>query len=985
MTSTQDSVTQFPGKAEFLAFLADPKPQIGTPAQLAVIIADIKGLGNLNLRHGVSAGDEILRTVARYLKSECFPGSLIFRRSGDEFVIIDTVSSPQTIEIFVTSLMGHRFEIPVPGDPKPVAARLNVASATRRTDTDSLGDIYIRARQSFTTAKKLQTPVVDSDGDIPSQYHFPLKNKISFRAEELELMEQVWKDAVLFKGNILFLEGQAGIGKTKAINYFLQETRDKMDPVILLGMAHHVRIPAPYHLIKRALSRFFYQYPEKFYKLMNKLTEADVRELFQFLPELDAERLTNLRFTSPSQQFDYALFEAILHFLDLLAEGTTLIVWFEDFHDADSGSWNFIRYLSANLAGRNILFLVSMREQDWENPKVSDHKKTVFLELKNAGAVRFHRMQPFTLEETAGYCQEFKFFKRLPAKGIEFIYQISKGNPLYIVELAKFLVGNPRVIKRIEKGALPTEGFEIPSTIQDVVLGELKGLSREELEFTRFLSVIGTELPQDMIGLLSGRNDLHVQSLIDSLRFKNVLTEGHDGRDTRTLIFSHPMIRTVVYNAMSLKKRRAFHLQVAGALEQNLDATADYALLADHYYLAAEWEKSYKYSMACALQAKQVYAYESAYQFFSRAREIAKITFNEAAFADMVQKEGEILQFLGRYDEAFKRLSKSVKLQEGRKNFYEAAHNYHLMAKIQHFRGQFTESLTTLARGKKMISNNVALYGLLLGEECWIYRVIGDYEKSLNAGREALEILDRSAPKRETGFVYNNLAEIYYRIGDIQTANQYLTRRLEISRAIGDKESEAMALNNLAEIRLEFNRVDEAEPFLDEALSIAREIGNPQVTARVLASRVQFFTVKEQSDPANTLLDEVHSIADQCQYNYIKPLLYLERAELYSLTGEPVAAEKQARSALNLAVKSHSREFEGVSYRILGEIAGKNGRYQDAVGFFDKAAPILKALNLSQFYRSVRCRAKALEHLGKPAEAEALRKEAEDFFSSIQF
>jgi len=979
-----DNLTQLPGKLSFLEVISDPLPHIGNPEHVAVIIADIKGLGNLNLRHGVLAGDNILRAVSTYLKNEILPGSLLFRRSGDEFVVIDITSEPSAIEIFVTSLTDHHFEIQVSGESRPVVVRLNVASATRKTDGESLEDIYIRARQSFTAAKKLQTPVVDSDGEIPSQYYFPLKNKISFRKRELDLLDASYKDAVLSKGNILIIEGQAGTGKTKVINYFLQETREKMDPVVLLGMAQHVRIPSPYHLIKRALSRFFYQYPERFYKTINKLSESDVRELFQFMPEIDVERLNNLSFNAPSQQFDYALFEAILHFLDIISEGTTLVVWFEDFQDADSGSWSFLKYLSANLKNRNMLFVVSLRELDWDNPKFTEALRNTFWELKNSQLVKFHKMQPFTLEETSGYCQEFKFFRRLPPKGIEFIYQISKGNPLYIVELAKYLVATPRLIKKIEKGAIPAEGFDIPSTIQEVVLGELKSLSREEMEFSRFLSVLGFELRQDLIGLISGRNETHVQSLVDALKFKNVLTEVPDGGSGRNLIFSHPMVRTVIYNAMSLKKRRSFHLQVAESLEKNLAVADDMALLADHYYLAAEWDKSYRYSISCALQAKQIYAYESAYQFFSRAREIAKITFNDAAFADMVQKEGEILQFLGRYDEAFKRLSKSAKLQEGRNNGYEAANNYHLMAKIQHFKGQYSESLTTLAKAKKLISNNVALYGMLLGEECWIYRVIGNYDNSLKSGKEALEILDRSAPKRETGFVYNNLAEIYYRIGDFNTANQYLTKRLDISKAIGDKESLAMSLNNMAEMRLEFGQIEESVPFIEEALTVAREIGNPQVTARILTTKVMLFIEKDLMDDAHILLDEVYSIVDQCQYNYIKPMLYLERAIIYSHNSDPVAAEKQARSALALSTKSQSREFEGLSYRILGEIAGRSERYQDAISHFEKAGAILKMLNQSQFYRTNRCLAKALAKSGKTAEAEQIQKQVDEYYQSVK-
>ncbi|NUQ81282.1 MAG: AAA family ATPase [Bacteroidetes bacterium] len=946
MTATQTDTplaASLPGRTEFLDLLSQTGLADTGIQSAAFVIIDIKGLGNLNLKYGSSTGDQAIEKVALWLINRKPKGTKLFRLAGDEFILYDHTGPDQVGEL-VQTITATPVEVGTGSDGKPVTVKLNAASAISRSAGEPLETVYFRARQLFSKSKKLRTPIVDTGGALPETYFFPMKSKIIRRQADLDLLNRQFRESLVSKGSILFIEGQAGIGKTKLISQFLSDVRENFDPTLLLGMAHHARIPPPHHLIRRALSRFLHQNQDRFYDLLNRLSGVDIREIYQIMPELDAERLTRMDFSTPGQHYDFALFDSLIRFLDLVAETGPLVIWFEDFHDADAGSWNFLRYLSGSIASKSIFILITAREIDFENPRYPQSMRELFYELRNQPSIRFHRLQPFTLEETAAFCHEFRFFRRLPPKGVEFIYQISKGNPLYIVELAKYLVASPRLIRKIEKGQTQ-EGFDIPTTIQDIVLGELSSLTREEMEFTRFLSVLGFEIHHDQIGWMSGRNEYHVQSLVDALKFKNVIADSATASHTGVYHFSHPMVRSVVYNAMSMKKRRGYHRQVADMLEKRTGSEKDISHLADHYYLAAEWDKSYRYALDCAVQAKQVYDYETAFLFFSRAREIAKIQRNDANFADMVQKEGEILQYLGRNDEAFKRLTKSAKLMEARGNQYGAAYNLLLMAQIHSYRAAYGDALNLLTRAKKLISGNVSLYGMLLGEECWIYRILGDYERSIRAGEEALDILLKSSPKRETGMVYSNLGEIFYRTGDLNKGDDLFRKRLDISRSIGDRESEALALYNLAKMRLESGRGSEAGGYLAEAWKIASEIGSPLVSARVLVQKAQFALESGDTAHAHHLVDEAFGLVDRSQFNYLRPQLYILRAQAYLIARDVSPADKQARSALSLASKSQIPEMEGIAWRVLADCQLAMKHDHDAVKSYEKAIAILSTLN----------------------------------------
>lgn len=924
-----------------------------TNEKFSLVLVDISGFAKISSRFGKSAGHKIINELADHFRKLLKKEDLLFRIQSDEFVMVRPEISDEWIQSVIKSADHLKIPLPVIPNEKPNHVKIFAAGSSTHSEHKTVDAVYLHAYQSIVRLKRKLSPVGSPDPAVPETTMFPQRNKIVHRAAELELLHNKLNQSLLSHGNIVFIEGQPGIGKTKVINYFLETVREIYDPFILIGAAQHIHTPPPYHAVKKALLRFLYQSPEEFYAYLKLLDESNIRELFQFLPELDIERLPELRFDKPSKQFDYALFDALLKFISLIADDRKLVFWLEDFHDADAGSWQFVKYLSVNIRHKNIVVIISSREIDYENDNYPEKMRNTFLELKNSPDTHFHKMKPFDLKETADYCAEFKFFKRLPPKGIEFIFNLTKGNPLYIYEISKYLVSNTRLIQKIDKGSLPVEQFEIPETVQDVVMAELSHLSKDEKEFTRFLATMGFEISVEVSRTILRWNIQQIQRLIDNLKFKNILVDTISEPNNHRVQFSHPMIRTVIYNTMSMKKRRGFHLMIAESMERYIDYSVDIVLLADHYYLAAEWDKAYKYSIACALQAKQVYAYETSYQFFSRAREIAKIQYNDDSFSEMVQKEGEMLELLGRYNEAYKRLLKSAKLMEAKNNSFGAANNYLLIGKILHVQGDYQESLKMLKKAKTFISDNVAIYGFILGEECWIYRILGDYDQSLSAGNRALEILGRSAPKRETGLVYNNLAEIFYRLGDYKTAVDYFNKRLDISRMIGDKLSESMSLNNLCELMLAYGKTSEAESFCSQSLQIAREVGNPETLARVLATQAQVHLSNNQLQQAHQILDEAFGVADQSNYQYIRPQLYISRGFAYLLENNLDSAQQHAKSGLTLSTKSKAIEFQGLSLQLLGNIYCQQKNYASALDHYRKSIDLLTPINLVQSSKSL--------------------------------
>jgi len=130
--ATRDPLTGLPNRAmalEDLAAALRRSPQSGCCP--AVLMIDLDNFTLINDSQGRSAGDEVLRTVARRLRDSARHSDVVARVGGDSFVVIAELSDP--------------------GSARRIADRIREHLASTSEDDRSMGDLPIRASVGIVT------------------------------------------------------------------------------------------------------------------------------------------------------------------------------------------------------------------------------------------------------------------------------------------------------------------------------------------------------------------------------------------------------------------------------------------------------------------------------------------------------------------------------------------------------------------------------------------------------------------------------------------------------------------------------------------------------------------------------------------------------------------------------------------------------------------------------------------------------------------
>ncbi len=222
-----------------------------------------------------------------------------------------------------------------------------------------------------------------------------------------------------------------------------------------------------------------------------------------------------------------------------------VVLLFEDLHWIDATSEDWLSELIVALGEAALLVLATYRPEyspNWDCR--APVTRLVLPTLTDRDSKELVR----TILEPADFAPEI----------VESIVTKSGGNPFFLIEMGH----------AARNGRDVGQDSALPHTIQSVVMSRVDQLKEPERRILQFCSVIGDEIPRDLLYEISGVEGLALDAALTSLQMGQFLGRAR-ATGTGRYRFRHAIIEDAIYNRLSLEVRARLHRRIAAALEIN--------------------------------------------------------------------------------------------------------------------------------------------------------------------------------------------------------------------------------------------------------------------------------------------------------------------------------------------------------------------------------------------------------------------------------
>jgi predicted ATPase/lipopolysaccharide biosynthesis regulator YciM len=568
--------------------------------------------------------------------------------------------------------------------------------------------------------------------------------------------------------------------------------------------------------LKRALQRIEEEHGAALEKWSGKVSEVEpvhdkIKKLTEakFLVRRDLEgvKLENERIRIADE-----VLETLLH----LARVNTLILFLEDLHWADESSRFVLNYLAKNIRKSQVLLLGTLR------PMESDVLQATIEKMRSEKIMDEVRLEKLDIEHTFSLINNTYSPNEFPETLAENLFEQSKGNPLFVIEMLKGMREDGSIAMQGGKYTLVTETYHIPATVEEVVNRRLESLDPDSMAMVEYASCIGQKFDASLAA--SNRMVKDVDASLEKLLGSGILL-----RKNGTLEFSHAIFQTVIYNSIGERWKTGHHKIIGEHLESSYAETLDTVIydIARHFSRTKEFRKCSIYCKRAGEKAEAAFAVEQALGFYNDALfALSKLddTYAHERILDILERSGDIQELIGEYKtaiESYQRVKNNVDVEETKVRMLRKISN------VYEKQSAYDIALSILAEAKALVSKRTSEYGRLCIGEGVLYSFKGEYEKAMDLFHTAIIALEGvNEGKRDSGYALRHIGIIHTKKGEFDLALEHYKRSLATMTEIEDQMGIAAALNNTGAVYRMLGELDRALEFLWRSFEIREKIGD---------------------------------------------------------------------------------------------------------------------------------------------------------------
>jgi len=719
------------------------------------------------------------------------------------------------------------------------------------------------------------------------------------RVEEMDVLREAVDKAVGGQGGVVFLCGEAGIGKTRLARELGAYARSRGMQVLSGRCPALFRMDGvpPYVLWEEVIKDYLEVCtPEQLYRVIGSYPI----EVSKLVPELKQKLRTFPQSfpLSPEHSRD-RLFEAVSQFITNISREAPLLVILDDLQWTDQSSLLLLHYLAGGVYKEPTLLLGAYRDMyiDDQHPL-----SPVLTELNRERLLQSVPLKRLSYNDTSEMIKQILEQDDVPKEFCKLVFEKTMGNPFFVEEVIRSLKEEEVIYSEKEKWKIKeVHKIEFPKTVKSVVkkrIGRLDGESERALTLASF---VGKDFTFEALLGVTGIEDDRLLEIMEKM-LKTGLIKEREIRGEAVYSFADIIVRDVVHEEVSLLRRKRLHGVVGSALEKVYAEKISEHLgeLALHFLESGDKDKALDYFLKAGEKAASVYANSEAASYFQSALRLLEEKEGELRERGRVlEKLGDIKRLVGEYDDSLKYWNEALLLW---KKLNEK------------------ENLSRLHRRMANV----------------LWEGMGDAEKAKEHYDKALKILEAEHESVELASLFECMAHMYYRIGEMGEALSWAEKALELAKKLNAYEVIGSSYESLGTILFFTGDSKKSMECHEKALKIALDNRYMETTLRAY-NNIAVSLPPQEYERRMEFLQKGHELAKKIGHIGLIPWIGAVLAFLYVLMGKMDKAALLAEESIVLNRKTGNRPqlsnsigVRGFAYQVLGEWDKSEQCYKEA-------------------------------------------------------
>ena len=849
------------------------------------------------------------------------------------------------------------------------------------------------------------------------------------RERQIEMLNELFDRARAGSGQVVFVHGEPGIGKSRLLHEFRRRRGDE-DAAWRVGRCISYGAEIPYLPIIDVL--------KDSYRIDETDDDASViRKVRDGVMLAGAEPsavpylehlLTsgNAEVAAMDPQFrKAATFEALRAVAIAAAARRPLVLTIEDAHWIDAPSTEFLSYLMDIVPEHRILVLLSHRP-GWAQP------------FGDAANLTQLGLRTLSEREAARVAEAVFGTSGLPPELEELIFRKAEGNPFYVEEVTKALVetGAVRRVNGHHVLARPIQDVDVPDTVQGVIMARLDRLDDDPKRAIQTASVIGREFTLRLLERTAALPDASGDS-VRELRSLELIFE-RSLYPELVYMFKHALTHDVAYQSLLLERRRQLHGVVADAIHELYEdrLAEQYETLAHHFERAERWAEAVEFLVRSGDKAAASFAPREAIAFYERALDVvarSDIAVKPSVLIHLHHARGEALFLINEWERSVASLEemRAIAIAEGDEQgageaWFRLSMTYLWWHRFEDAVACAEEAVTVGEHLGDPVLRSGGLYSIGLVQMCTGEIAAGEasLEQSLRLAHEGQDpmlqsmtlealgellhlrgdeaegiarVTEASEIGRSNGIPIAMLWPIWARgvaccgVGRYDDALESLTEVLALAERLDEKAVWCRTTNTLGWLFGDLCNWERAIEQNSVSLEQARAFGDPEIIRNAALNLADCFMATERPDEAEPFLEEVERDSrkrgtwgeEWMKWRYSQHT-DASLGELRFVQGDLDAARGYADRCIEAAERTHSKRNVVKGRRLLAKVLAGDGDLETADAEVQIALRVAHEVgNPAQLRETLAVLGALRDAQGRPVEARAARLDALDVIDAV--